>query len=203
MSWLRYSTFLDVTAVHGYLECSLPVMSLSLLLKYTTGCLTVFTSTGWSASWSMNVNRYHFFPHGGIHLHTFASCTLPCQTPVCQTAPLLPPIAWQRKVIEYWRKGSTSAAIPPPSTSDVMSQNNKIECTTFGVVLIYMCVCVCMHVLHSFSWIHPNPIRMVIGTLTDFSYSSFHIPRLQFSVLSNVRLLNASFCFENIWYGAF
>ena len=30
------------------------------------------------------------FPCGGIRFHTFVSYTLPCQTPFCQTAPLLP-----------------------------------------------------------------------------------------------------------------
>jgi len=157
-------------------------------------------------SWiSINI-QWELMNGSGCHFCSKACLCFRCTSvsvPFCQSAALLSSVPQQQHVMGYCWEGSVSTAIPPPSTSDVMSQNNKIEGTTFGVVLIYMCVCVCMHVLHSFSWIHPNPIRMVIGTLTDFSYSSFHIPRLQFSVLSNVRLLNASFCFENIWYGAF
>ena len=36
-----------------------------------------------------------FFPHGGIQLHTFVSYALPCQTPFCQTAPMLSSVARQ------------------------------------------------------------------------------------------------------------
>ena len=38
-----------------------------------------------------------FFPRGGIQWHTFPSYTLPCQTPLCQTAPLLPSVTQQKK----------------------------------------------------------------------------------------------------------
>jgi len=32
---------------------------------------------------------------------------------LCQSAPLLPSVAWQQHVMEYWREGSTSIAMPP------------------------------------------------------------------------------------------
>jgi hypothetical protein len=44
---------------------------------------------------SMSVIGYNFFPHGGIQLHIFASYPLPCQTPFCQTAPLLSSVSRQ------------------------------------------------------------------------------------------------------------
>ena len=42
------------------------------------------------------------------------------------TAPLLPPVAWQQNVVEFWWESSTSTAIPPTSTSAIMGQHNKI-----------------------------------------------------------------------------
>lgn len=51
---------------------------------------------------------------------------LPCQMPFCQTAPLLPPVAWQQYVTEYYCEGPTSTAIPPTFVSDVMDKHNKI-----------------------------------------------------------------------------
>ena len=74
-----------------------------------------------------------FFPHGGIQLHTFASQALPCQTPFCQTAPLL---SRQQNLTEYWREGSAFTAIPPTSASDVVGQHNKVGGITFGAVLV-------------------------------------------------------------------
>jgi len=46
------------------------------------------------------ISEYQWVPlflHGGIQCHTFASSALPRQTPLCQTAPLLPSVA-QRKM---------------------------------------------------------------------------------------------------------
>ena len=66
-----------------------------------------------------------FFLHGGIQFHIFASCALPCQTPFCQTVPLLPSVTQQQNVTEYWWEDSTSTAIPPTSNSDIIGQNKK------------------------------------------------------------------------------
>ena len=66
-----------------------------------------------------------FFLHGGIQCHTFAPNTLPCQTPFCQTAPLLPFVTQQQHVVEYWWEYSSSTAISPTSTSDVVGEQNK------------------------------------------------------------------------------
>ena len=54
-----------------------------------------------------------FFLHGGIQFHTFASYSRPCQTALCQTAPLLPSVTWQQNVVESWQEGSTSTATTP------------------------------------------------------------------------------------------
>jgi len=88
---------------------------------------------------SMNVIGCNFFPHGRIQLHTFASYALPCQTPFCQTAPLLSSVARQQNLTEYWRESSTSTAISPTSTSDIVGQHNKIGCITFVATLILYC----------------------------------------------------------------
>jgi hypothetical protein len=39
-----------------------------------------------------------FFPRGGLQWHTSAACALPCQTPFCQTAPLLLCVARQQNL---------------------------------------------------------------------------------------------------------
>ena len=54
--------------------------------------------------------------------------------PFCQTAPLLPSVTWQQHVTEYLWEGSTSIAIPPTTTSDVM-KHHKIGGTAFEAAL--------------------------------------------------------------------
>ena len=71
----------------------------------------------------------------------FVSCRLPRQTPICQTAPLLPSVTWQQNVMECWQEGLTSTAIPPTFSADIMGQLNKIGGITFGVALVYAQVC--------------------------------------------------------------
>ena len=79
-----------------------------------------------------------FFLHGGIQFHTFASSSLPCQTPFCQIAPLLPSVAWQQNVGEYWWEGWASTAIST-SASEIVDQHNKIEGITFRAALVHVC----------------------------------------------------------------
>jgi len=69
----------------------------------------LFGSAGFS-----ECHRVPFFLHGGTQFYTTAPCALPCQTPFCQTAPLLPAVTQQRGT-EYWQEGSTSAAMLPTS----------------------------------------------------------------------------------------
>ena len=67
----------------------------------------------------------HFFLHGRIQCHTFASYTLPCQIPICQAAPLLPSVRQKKNVMEFLWKSSMSAAMPP--TSALVSWANIIK----------------------------------------------------------------------------
>ena len=60
-----------------------------------------------------------------------ALCTLPCQTPLCQTVPLLPSVTQQQRVMGYWWEGLTSAAMRPTSASDVVGLHDKIG----GIIL--------------------------------------------------------------------
>ena len=76
-----------------------------------------------------------FFPHGGVQWHTFAPSLLPCQIPLSQTAPLLPPVTWHQNVREYWWEDSASAAILT-FASDIVGQHNKIVDTAFGAAFI-------------------------------------------------------------------
>ena len=112
---------------------------LSPLLKRTTSASLcshpLFGLLQCSASIS-ECQWMQFLPRGGTHRHTFASYTLPCQTPFCQTSPLLPSVTWQQNIIEYWQEGSTSTAIPPTSASDTVCQHNKIGGITFKAALV-------------------------------------------------------------------
>jgi len=84
-----------------------------------------------------------FFPHGGINLHTFASYVPPCQRPICQTAPLLPLVTQKENVMEYWWEGAVSTVIPPPSTSETVSQL-KIGGITFTAAVVLLLNAVCL-----------------------------------------------------------
>jgi len=83
----------------------------------------------------MNVSGFHLF-HRGFQWHTFASSIFPCQTPFCQTAPLLPSVTQQQHVMEYWWEGSASTAVPPPSASVVVGQHNNIGGFTIRTALV-------------------------------------------------------------------
>jgi len=72
-----------------------------------------------------------FFLHGGTWFHPFASYMLSRQTPFCQTAPLLPSVAQQQHVTEYWWECSNSITISQPPTYDVVGQHNKSGGITF------------------------------------------------------------------------
>lgn len=41
------------------------------------------------------------FPHEGIQSHSFTPYALPYETPFCQAAPLLPPVARPQHGVEY------------------------------------------------------------------------------------------------------
>ena len=88
------------------------------------------------------------FPHRGIQFQYFASYALPCQTPSCQTIPLLPHVAWQQHVMEYWWEGPASAAIPPTSASDVTDKHHKTESITLEAALVYMYVVIKICILN-------------------------------------------------------
>ena len=71
------------------------------------------------------------FWHGVIQWRRFFPFTLLCQTPFCQTAPLLPSVIRQQNEMEYWWKCSASIAIPPTSSFDTVGKHIKIGGTTF------------------------------------------------------------------------
>ena len=102
-----------------------------LLAKYCPCSPTFITliSTVWSLQTFVSIGKYQWgplFPHGGIQFHPFASSALPCQTPFCQAAPLLPSTTRQQHVMGYRWEGSTSTAILPTSASGTMGQHNKM-----------------------------------------------------------------------------
>ena len=80
--------------------------------------------------------RALFFPAWRNSVMHPASSTLWCQTPICQAAPLLPPVTRQQHVRGCWWEGSTYTAIPPTFNSDVMGHYHKIEVITFGAALV-------------------------------------------------------------------
>jgi len=141
MNWWRCSSFCGMTALHGclntaYLSCcychcwntSATISLCSHPLFGLQKCSASIDKCQW----------VHFFWHGGIQFHTFASYVLPSQTPLCHTALFLPSVSWQQNVMEYQWEGSTSTAIPPTSIPNVLGQHNKIGGITFGAILIYI-----------------------------------------------------------------
>jgi len=65
------------------------------------------------------------------------SCKLPCQMPLCQTAPLLPSVTQQQNLVEHWQEGSASTAISPTSASHAVGQHFKIGGITFRAALVF------------------------------------------------------------------
>ena len=130
-----------VTAVCSYPENGLSFVKMPLLQNPPPHCVHIHHSASIIIQQvSVNVKQLSFFPHEGIHLHPFVSYTLSCQTPFCQTAPLLPSVAQQQNVMKYFQEGSTSTAIPPTSASDIVGRHNKIGGITLGVDLSdYLC----------------------------------------------------------------
>ena len=78
------------------------------------------------------------FSHRGIQCHTFAWYALPCQMPLCQTAPLQPSVMQHQHVMEYQWEGSASTAIPPTSASEVIGWHYKKEGITFGAAFVHL-----------------------------------------------------------------
>ena len=77
------------------------------------------------------------FLHGEIQFHPFASFTVPCQTPFCQTASLLPSVAQQQSVMEYWWECLDASVLPTSSASDIVGQHNRKGGITFGATLAH------------------------------------------------------------------
>ena len=93
-------------------------------------CVPIFcTNRKASHYWWLCIKRTPDKRIGAIilRIHTFATYPLPCQTPFYQTAPLLPSVTQQQHRTEYWRDGSTSAAVPPTSISDTVANIIKWE----------------------------------------------------------------------------
>ena len=78
------------------------------------------------------------FSHRGIQCHTFAWYALPCQMPLCQTAPLQPSVMQHQHVMEYWWEGSASTAIPPTSASEDIGWCYKTEGITFEAAFVHL-----------------------------------------------------------------
>jgi len=68
--------------------CEGEALSLLSVLKCTTHCLTVLTSTVWSLQMFSKCQWMSVLPfilHGGIQWHIFSSSIFPYQMPFCQT----------------------------------------------------------------------------------------------------------------------
>ena len=66
----------------------------------------------------------------------FCLYALPCKMPRCQTAPLLPSVTRQQRVMEYCQEGSTFTTILP--TCEAVGQHNEMEGITIGVALVHV-----------------------------------------------------------------
>jgi len=132
-SWLCWSSFHGVTAVHGHPEHGLFFMLLSPILNHTTHRLHPQFGLHKCTARIYESRCVPFFLHGGIWF--FASYALLWRMPFCQPACLLSHVTWQQN--EYWWKGSASTSIPTTSTSYVVGQHNEIGGVTFRASLIF------------------------------------------------------------------
>ena len=103
---------------------TLPLSPLLKCITHTSLCSHPLFGLHTHSTSITECQQVPFFSQGGIQFHASTSYKLPHQMPFYQTAPLLPFITEQR-VMEYWREGSTSTAIPPPSASNVMALLSK------------------------------------------------------------------------------
>ena len=116
-------------------ECGLYFTLLSPLLKRSTHHLTVLTSTVWSPS---AFSKHQGMSVGAILLHIkeFSDTFLLHMHFHIKT--ILPdcPSVGHRNVMECQQEDSTSTAVLPVSSSDVMGQHNKIGSISFWAALI-------------------------------------------------------------------
>ena len=111
-------------SLHGYLECGLSfTVSTAGTQHPPAHCAHIHYLV------SINIQKALMNVRGCIFLcacmkefkwHTFASYTLPCPMPFCQTVYLPLSVTWQQNIMEYWWEDLTSTAIPPTSASDVV-----------------------------------------------------------------------------------
>ena len=92
-----HATFIKKTAP-AEVACCFTAAVTALLLKCTTHRLTTMA---WTPQTQALMNA------SGCHFYTFAPYILPRQMPLCQTAPLLPPVTWQQHGTGYGQEGST------------------------------------------------------------------------------------------------
>ena len=127
MSWLRTSLFYDVTAVYFFWNVDIFHVAITPAERQHS----LFGLHKYSA----NIDGYQwvlFCPYERVQWHASAPSILLCQTPFCQTAPLLPSATRQQNIMEYWWEGSTPTAVPPT----VALQHNKIGSITFREALV-------------------------------------------------------------------
>jgi hypothetical protein len=80
----------------------------------------------------MNVIGCNFF-----HMKEFNYTPL-FHTHFHETDPLLPSVAQQQNLTEYWREGSASTAISITFASAVVGQHNKMGDITFGMTYVHV-----------------------------------------------------------------
>ena len=126
MSWSRCSPFHGVPAVHGHIEHGLYSAAVSVPLKHTTHSLTVLTATVWSPEMFSKHQWMSVCAIFSTKRNSVLEFCLIHTTMSEASAPLLPSVSWQQNITGYWQEGSTCAAIPAMSTSDVTGQENEI-----------------------------------------------------------------------------
>ena len=130
---LSYTTlFFNIITTISY--AFLPVMNKSLHAVLIKICVAIQNMACLSLCNVSGCQWVTFFLHRGIQWHSYAHLW---QTPLCQTAPLLPSVAQQQNRIECCWEGSDSTAIPSTSILYVVGQHHKIGGITFGAALTF------------------------------------------------------------------
>jgi len=166
---MRHSLFCGVTAVLGCLEHGLSFMSPSPLLKCTTHHLTVLHPLFGLYKQSASIGEcqwVHFFPHGGIRFHPFASYELPCQIRSVRL-PLCCHLSHSYNM--SWHTGGKVQPLLPFYQHDIMGQHNRMEGITFRAAHVNVFSCISFHFL-SASMMYLTWNRMLVFSVTAIKY---------------------------------
>ena len=112
----------------------------------------------------------------------------------CQTAPLLPSVALQQNVMEYWWECSTSSVLPSASATATVGWHHRTGSITFRAALVYVLMAVTPENKLSYHTLSNSPVL----SLCIVQYEVVPLALLHLACKSNCKKVMASF----FWFHA-